>query len=170
MENASFVREGCTGATSDSAGGTGVGCNGAARRWATPPLRTTGCLKTRAARCIFLGLELAPEGSLLHPYIGKFRFAKLRRAASWLRLRFVADMTPPWAVRDFQEGQRDRSDSGVRSPWSSSRASRVCLRSSRRTTHTCRREPRRIDLSELVAQVAHLKAFSKRLSRCSAAP
>src|SRR6516162_7237684 len=34
----------------------------------------------RAARCIFLGLDLAPEGSLLHAYIGKFRFARLRRA------------------------------------------------------------------------------------------
>ena len=105
IQNASFVGEGLAGAASDSAARNGVGCVGAASRWATPPLRTTGCLKPRAARCIFLGLELAPEGSLLHRYIGKFRFARLRRAASWLRLRFVADMTPPWAVRDFQEGQ-----------------------------------------------------------------
>src|SRR5262249_47773978 len=104
IQNTSFVGEGLAGATSDSAPRNGVGCVGAASRWATPPLRTTGCLKTRAARCIFLGLELAPEGSLLHAYIGKFRFARLRRAGSWLSLRFDADMTPPWAVRDFQEG------------------------------------------------------------------
>src|SRR5260370_13550591 len=43
---ASFVREGLTGATSDSAAANGVRRGSAAGRWTAPPLRATGCLKS----------------------------------------------------------------------------------------------------------------------------
>jgi hypothetical protein len=46
IANASFVGEGLTGATSDSAAANGVCRGGAAGRWTAPPLRTTGCLKS----------------------------------------------------------------------------------------------------------------------------
>jgi transposase InsO family protein len=45
IENPSFVGEGLTGATNDSAAGNGIRGGRAAGRWTASPLRTTGCLK-----------------------------------------------------------------------------------------------------------------------------
>src|SRR5438067_486545 len=44
MENASFVGEGRTGATSDSPARNGIRRSATPRRRTAPPLRTTGCL------------------------------------------------------------------------------------------------------------------------------
>src|SRR5215831_15420570 len=63
-------RKGPAGATSDSAARNGVGCVGAASRWATPPLRTTGCLKKqnpiRATRWISSDLRNLRPNRLRH--------------------------------------------------------------------------------------------------------
>src|SRR5215469_11229048 len=48
IQNPSFVGEGLTGATSDSAARTGTRRGGAASRWTASPLRTAGRLRTWA--------------------------------------------------------------------------------------------------------------------------
>jgi hypothetical protein len=45
IENTSFVGEGLTAATSDSAAGNGFRRGATAGWWTAPSLRTTGCLK-----------------------------------------------------------------------------------------------------------------------------
>src|SRR6516165_10705589 len=79
---------------------------GTTGRWTTPPLRTTGCLtKPEIHRAALLG-PLKCARTVSHTRVNRqISFARLRRTASWLSLRFAADMTPLWAVRNFQEGQ-----------------------------------------------------------------
>ena len=62
VENASFVREGRSGATNDSVVRNGVGCGGAASRWATPRI-----IKGRPFR---VGFECVGSTSTRkeHPY------------------------------------------------------------------------------------------------------
>jgi hypothetical protein len=55
----------------------GLSPQAAPGRWATPPLRMTGCLKNPESiaphAASSSAFELAPERSLLHAYIGGFR-------------------------------------------------------------------------------------------------
>ena len=55
MENASFVAEGRTGATSDSPARNGIRRSATSRRRTAPPLRTTGCLNEPEANPAGIG-------------------------------------------------------------------------------------------------------------------
>src|SRR5207245_4965836 len=63
MENASFVGEGRTGATSDSPARNGIRRSATPRRRTAPPLRTTGCLNEPESTLPVLAFRLSSPKS-----------------------------------------------------------------------------------------------------------
>jgi hypothetical protein len=111
VENTSFVRQGLTTATSDSATGNGLHSGGTASRRPAPPLRTTGCLKklesNQTARCQSLVFEIScPNSRLAQVLIGESSSPDPSRAAN--RSSFAVRLEqrlPPWAAQNFREAQ-----------------------------------------------------------------
>ena len=98
IENRSFIGEGHTGATSDSAAGKGGGRGSAAGRWAAPPLRATGCLKEANPSCYAPAsgpLQFASEPSLVSARTLTHRLKHRRMLVKPSRLRCIRGYNIP---------------------------------------------------------------------------
>src|SRR6266849_5891822 len=75
MENASFVGEGRTGATSDSPTRNGIRRSATPRRRTAPPLRTTGCLNEPESTRVRKPIDLCGSSGRITSTLGRSEFS-----------------------------------------------------------------------------------------------
>src|SRR5882762_7344093 len=110
MENASFVGEGRTGATSDSPARNGIRRSATPRRRTAPPLRTTGCLNEPESTCRYWLSDFLVRRVLAHRCTSqRIWFTRSKQGPQAHRpLRFVwKNNFDPWALRIFERRPTD---------------------------------------------------------------
>src|SRR6267378_1150420 len=108
MENASFVGEGRTGATSDSPARNGIRRSATPRRRTAPPLRTTGCLNEPESTLPVLAFRLSsPKSARAQVHITANLVHQIQAGSQAHRpLWFVwRNNFDPWAAANFREAQ-----------------------------------------------------------------
>src|SRR5205807_3743229 len=112
MENASFVGEGRTGATSDSPARNGIRRSATPRRRTAPPLRTTGCLNEQNQPCRYWLSDFLVRRVLAHRCTSqRIWFTRFKQGPQAHRpLRFVwKNNFDPSAAPNFREAQSTRN-------------------------------------------------------------
>src|ERR1700687_462694 len=120
MENAAFVGEGHTGATSDSPARNGIRRSATPRRRTAPPLRTTGCLNEPESTLPYWLSDFLVRRVLAHRCTSqRIWFTRFKQGPQAHRpLRFVwKNNFDPWALRIF--GRHNRSRRASSSPYQS---------------------------------------------------